>query len=494
MKNGIIRKMRIFLPQFKSKKEQSILFFLVVFVYMIWLRNIGSMTSISGDAADCWHSITTWYSAERYGSYTLYKGGAAVYPYVWLYRLAVTLHINEYFFCMLYHACLFAFVTTIGLPLIAEQLTEWKPVLWQRIAVPVFFFAIWRPTQALSELMVDLPSCSFFVMAACCILTLPEIHGKRRLVWVALSGLLTSICANISGQYSISALFLLILAVIQIWKTKNAQDNGIKLQVLQIIILFGAAIAVKLLNIFFMEKTVASMVAAGAWIPSGDAWLQRGLLYFVDKNRYLYGSTLLNPRGLAILQDICGTKEAAQTLIESAGAGLASWSILDYLKMALHYPVDAVVQALDIFFLSFSIDMTRQSVTFLLTGYSLFYIAVWNAVQRIHCWRDIISVKTLVVLSALCSLIPSMVMTLESRVAIGAQGVVLGTALLCSSIPQTLKSAAYRLTRSQLGQQQMSVSVSVYLVWIIFVLFCMMHIGTLYAQSDIGTEMLFKWW
>ena len=87
-----------------------------------------------------------------------------------------------------------------------------------------------------------------------------------------------------------------------------------------------------------------------------------------------------------------------------------------------------------------------------------------------------------------------MVMTLEMRVAIGAQSIIFGTALLCGSIPQTLESAAYRLSRGRIGKQRESVSLSVYLTWCIFILFCMMHMGTLYAQSDMGTEMLFKWW
>ena len=76
----------------------------------------------------------------------------------------------------------------------------------------------------------------------------------------------------------------------------------------------------------------------------------------------------------------------------------------------------------------------------------------------------------------------------------GSAAAIFGTALLCGSIPQTLESVAYRLSRGRIGKQRESVSLSVYLTWCIFILFCMMHMGTLYAQSDMGTEMLFKWW
>lgn len=462
---------------------------------MTWLCSKGSMIAQSGDAADCWQGITTWYSAERYGSYTLYKGFASVYPYVWLYKMAVTVHINEFFFCMLYHAVLFTYITIVGLPHISSRLTGWTPALWQRAIVPGFFFVIWQPTGALSELTVDLPSCAFFIMAASCILTISERQGRRQWLFVILSGLLTSLCANISGQYSVSALFLLILAVVQILRsTVDVKQKMQHHRILQIILLFVSVAAVKLLNVMFMTKTVAPLVAAGAWIPSGDMWLQRGLLFFINRNRYLYGTPLMNPRGFAILQDMYGSKEAANSLLEMAGMGAAGWSVSEYFNMVIHYPVDAVVQALDKFFLSFSIDMCRRSVAFLVTGYSLFYIAAWNAVRRIHRWRDLLSPKILIVLAALCSLIPTMVMTLEMRVAIGAQSIIFGTALLCGSIPQTLESAAYRLSRGRIGKQHESVSLSVYLTWCIFILFCMMHMGTLYAQSDMGTEILFKWW
>lgn len=477
-----------------KKGWQWVLFALISVAYMLWLLDTGSMTSSSGDAADCWHSITTWYSSERYGSYTLYKGFAAVYPYVWLYQLAVAVHINEFFFCMLYYACLFAYITSIGLPLIAEYLTGWIPRLWQRITTAAFFFVIWKRTYALSELMVDLPSAAYFVMAVVCALTISKVQGKKRLLYVLFSGLLTSLCANISGQYAVSAVFLLALSVAQIWSASRDDKNRAKRRIAQIAVLFFAAAAVKMLNMLFMARVVVPLTEAGAWIPTGDAWLCRGLLYFIDKNRYLYGTTLLNPRGFAILQDICGSEETARALIESASAGNASWTVLDYMNMVLHYPVDAVVQALDKFFLSFSIDMHRQSVAFLVTGYSLFYIAVWNAVRRIRRWRDLLSPKTLVILAALCSLIPTMVMTLEMRVASGAQSVIFGTALLCGSIPQGLESAAYRMSRGRIGLQQESPPAGVYLAWFVFVLLCMMHMGTLYAQSDMGTEMLFKWW
>jgi len=476
------------------KMQQWILFFLITILYMVWLCSKGSMIAGSGDAADCWHSITTWYSADRYGSYTLYKGFAAVYPYVWLYRMAAAVHINEFFFCMLYHAVLFAYMTVIGLPYISSRLTGWTPVLWQRAIVPVFFFVIWQPTGELSELMVDLPSCTFFVMAVSWALYLIETTGKRRLVSALFCGLSASLCANISGQYVLSAFCLIILAIVQIWKGGRSEEEKPQNRIFQTALLILGFAAIKLLNTLFMAKAVAPLIAAGAWIPSGDMWLQRGLLYFLDKNRYLYGATLSNPRGFAILQDICGSVEDAQALIDAAGGGAAGWTIPDFLNMVLHYPVDAVVQAMDKFFLSFSIDMRRQSVTFLIVGYSLFYIAAWNAVRRIRRLRDLISPKTLIILSALSSLIPSMVMTLEMRVASGAQSIVFGVALLCGSIPQALEGAAYRLSRGKIGQRQEATSASLYIVWFIFVLFCMMHMGTLYAQSDIGTEMLFKWW
>ena len=81
----------------KGRRTFSALLFLIVFGYILFrMVRTGSMILISGDAADIWKTIKTYYTDDVYGSYVLYKGLLSIYPYVWLYKLAQLLHTNEY--------------------------------------------------------------------------------------------------------------------------------------------------------------------------------------------------------------------------------------------------------------------------------------------------------------------------------------------------------------------------------------------------------------
>lgn len=473
-----------------TKFHHWLLFSVVVILYLCWLVPQGSMLASSRDAAETWHSITTWYSGERYGAYTLYKGFSAIYPYVWLYQLALLCHVNEFFFCMLYHALLFSFVVTIGIPQVTEYLLDYRPRFWQRVVLIVFFSLIWKPTFVLSELMVDLPSCAFFLASLLCVCAIPRSYGGKQLLMFALAGLFSGLCANISGQYSVSAACVLVAALFQLRKCRDAKKSR---KLLAILLLFACCGAVKLLNACFMSTAIAPLVADGAWIPSSEDWMHRALVYFIDKNRYLFGTPLMNPRGMAILQDIYG-EDGAAAIMESAAAGAFGWTIPDYFSMVFRYPVDAVVQAMDKFFLSFSVDMCRRSAVFLISGYTLFYLAILAAVKRVKQWNDLLSDKTFVVIGALSALIPAMVMTLEPRTAVGGQSVIFGVALLGDSLGSGVSSVLCTLSRGKLGQRAESVNPWVFILWFVFILLCMMHMGAIYAQSDMGTEMLFKLW
>lgn len=487
--------MRVILKAIR-KKPQYLLFFITALLYMCWLYNIGSMILVSGDAAVCWRSITTWFSPERYGGYTLYKGFSSIYPYVWFYHLAKALRLNEFFFCMLYFALLFAFITTIGVPAVVERLTGFQPRLYQRVLLPIFFFIIWKPTYALSELMVDLPSCAFFVAAVLAVLTIPQTYGKKRKVIVLVTGLLTGLCANISGQYSVSSICLVLMSVWLILSDKNNKlDRKMSRpnQLAQTILLLAGFAALKIVNSLFMTKAVAPLVADGAFVPTGSWLLKKGTMWFLDKNRGSPGVMLMNPRGYAILEDMYGSKELVEEALDRAAGGMG-WTIPEYFRMILKYPVDAVVQGLDKFFLSFSIDMGRFSAFFLVLGYSLVFVAVWNAIRNVHKWRDILNPNIFLAAAVLCAILPLIVFTVELRCAIGAQSIVFGLALLCDSFPNALNNLAYIVSRGRLGTKKVSAPLNLYIVWLVFILLCMMHIGTLYAQSDIGTEMLFELW
>ena len=168
------------------------------------------MAYARGDAADIWKSITTFHTGDLYPSYVLYKGFASVYPYVWFYQLAKLLNINEFFFVMCYHSLLFSYIVVIGVPVLVETLTEYKPKLWQKVLLFIVLHWFWGRYYVLTQLMVDLPSCAFFLMDIHCAVLIGQTVKWKRNVMIVLSGILCGLIANISGQYSISSICILI--------------------------------------------------------------------------------------------------------------------------------------------------------------------------------------------------------------------------------------------------------------------------------------------
>lgn len=476
---------------------QMMLFIIVTVLYMIWLVPRGSMILESGDAADNWASIITWHTPDRYGSYTLYKGFSAIYPYVWFYYAAVWMHLNPFFFCMLYYAVLFAYVSVIGIPFTAEKMLDYKPKFWQRILLVLFLYVTWERTNALQELMVDLPSCAMYFAALQTTLSIQGAKNKHKIWYVLFTGLLAGMSANISGQYSVAGILLIIAAGISLWSSSFKRGKSVWPLLSMTSLMLAAFFGIKAINTLFYYYEVRPLILEGAWIPSGTVWMERGLIYFIDKNRYLYGTSLMNPRGMAILEDMYGRASANETMA-MAEAGAYGWTVKDYLSVVLHYPVDMIVQAVDRFFIIFSLDMRRQSFSFLTLGYSLFYIAVYAAFKRVRQWKDFLSVKTVVVLATLTAVLPSLVMTVEPRVTIGVQGFIFGIAILSESVSGStaaIGNAVINLfVKDKRGLEKSKTNPWVFIIWFIFLVFCMMHIGTLYAQSNMGTEMLFKLW
>ena len=109
------------------KRWGTAFLFLAAFSYLLvklWV--LGSMVTISNDAASIWQTIRSFYTENIAPSYLLYKGFASVYPYVWLYQLALIFGVNEFFFVMAYHALLFAYITVIGVPALVKELTGYE--------------------------------------------------------------------------------------------------------------------------------------------------------------------------------------------------------------------------------------------------------------------------------------------------------------------------------------------------------------------------------
>lgn len=463
--------------------------FLVFIMFMFWLWGRRSLMVSTGDAEDIWKTITTFYSEERYASYVLYKGFAAVYPYVWLYQAAVLLNLNELLFVIIYHSFLFTFVTVIGIPEVVSKLFRYKTSFYQRVLRPIILFVIWRPTGALDKVMVDLPSCSGFIAAACCTLKVKEAQGTKKIFWAAAGGLLCGFIANISGQYTIAAYMVLAYAIVVLGKEYRYNDNK-EIIIFGLLLTLFLCVGVKGFNAIFNEKVIGPFKDQGIVINNGAWWRDRALVCMMDKGRP--GITI--KRGVASLENIYG-EEAGKEMLQKAvlGDATAFWTPQEYLIQVCKHPIDFALQYIDRIFLALSHDLGKQSVLSLSFGYLWLWMWIVTLVRHYHNIGEFFSRETWFLLASLSSMIAPLVMMVEMRYALSFHAFIYGLAFLGPIIPGTGKKIREGIKMVQNnGIRWMEFRIPWGIIGgFLFVCICLTYMSALYAQSDLGVNMLY---
>lgn len=448
-------------------------------------------TSVSGDAKSIWRSIVGIANGTPEGSYVMYKGMISCYPYVWFYQLSQALRLPTFFFFKLYHALLFAYITTIGVPCIMEHLFQKRPKAWQILLFSVAAFILWRPTWALDQLMVDLPCCAFFIFSVHMALRLGCLH-RRYAATVLATGLFCGLNSTASGQYGLAMLCIFLFAFMQIVVRKKRDFSG-KRRLLYALILLAGYVVPHVLNVIFMTKVVAPLIANGAWIPDGEFWMQRGLLYMLPYVKNF--PARFNLRGYAILEGIYGSAEAADAAIAAAAAGRAGWSVGEWFTAFARYPFDFMILLLDKAFMCVTTDARVGNVRHLLAGYTLLYIALMTMVKYTPKFRSVFQRKTLLVIAALLTIVPLVALTVEARCAISFQSMVFGVALMGPVLENGGKAAfmtARKLFKGELKPRDISECAFPWelLIGIFFVWVCLTHYGDLMAHTYTGLEFL----
>lgn len=481
------------------RKIGNVLLFAGISIYvLLQLLKNGTMTYASGDAADVWKTITTFHTDDIYPSYVLYKGFAAVYPYVWFYRLAMLLNVNEFFFVMCYHAVLFSYIVVIGVPKLVEELTEYKVKLWQKVALFIVLFWYWNRYYVLTQLMVDLPSCAFFLMSIHCAILIGHSSKRKRYVMIILTGILCGIIANISGQYSISAICILVFAGVKVWDstaTSNRKSGKLKKCIPMLGVMLVAMFSIRFLKVWFNMAILEPFAEEGIYIASGEAWMERALFYMLDIGRKFYGPDLVDPRGNAIVTSIYG--EEGKQLLEQAAAGGYGWSIPQYFKAFFQYPIDFIMLYMNRFIIMISDDRGMASLRSLLPSYTMIYLAVLTCVKRIKKVCHVFKAKTWLVIGCLASIIPTLVMCVEIRVTISVQVLFFGVALAGPIIPEMWKTVSEGVKccwkeKSLCGLSEKRFPWELF-GWVVFCIICLAYFGSICAGSGIGTSMLYKW-
>ncbi len=473
------------------------LFFITAAFFLIWLIPQGSMIAGMGDATDIWKTITTFYDADRYPSYVLYKGFLSVYPYVWFYRIALLLHVNDFLFIMVYHAVLFSYIAVIGLPNLIRCFTKYEPRLWQRIVLIILLFVFWKSTNALGYLMVDLPSCAIFIGSMNCAVGIERQRGRKRWLFVGLTGLLCGLGTTISGQYSVAMTFVMLYAIIKCFINKDSDiKRSLRYKLGELALMLILFYLPFVGNAVFDYLIIEPIRLKQGYFAMGETWLKRGLIFMMRNNRLFSGPGLTCLRGHAVLWDLYGSEETAMEIWQIAADGGFGWTIKDWFYVFFHYPIDILCMMFDKAFIAISHDFGRNSLCGLVVSYTSLFISLYQ-LSNIKKVRDILQPKTLLLLGWITTIAPLLVLSVEMRCALSIHALIFGMAVLSPTLPAFGKSflaGVKRIVKEKslifLGEKKFPWTV---VMCLMFVAFCVAHMGDLYAQSDLGLGTLFNW-
>jgi len=467
----------------------------VTFIFICnYMHTLDSMIGISGDAASIWQTIKSYSTGEIVPSYVLYKGFASVYPYNWLYELSKVFGVGEFFFIKLYHAIIFTYVSTIGIPYIIKKISKKETKPYRIMLLSIILFWFWEPSYALSQLMIDLPSLGYFILLVNSVLRIAE--GKKNIFSYIFSGLLAGLCLCLSGQYSIAVLLLIVFLLIKSFNKKILKNFKQSAKVLMFLLMFFACLgSVKYTN-FIFEKNVTNVLREkGAFIPTGEAWLKMGYLRLMDTYRIATGTELKDNRGYAIEKDFFDPEgkgfDERYALIEKSGVPLTT---KQYLCLVSKYPADFAMKYVNRVFVALSPDGGLFKFYPLFVAYSLFFITWIILIKNVKSVKQFFSPNILIVLSFIMAIAAMLVMLVEMRTVMQIQGLIYGFAVLSDDfwnaikkIGQSIKQIFVEKTFRVLHDIKMPY---VFLIYILFMFFCFTHMGTLYEANGINSNTI----
>lgn len=457
--------------------ELLVPFALAVTVFVTFTFGDMSMNSSSGDAVDIWKTIKSWHTDEIYGSYVLYKGINAVYPYVWLYDLATFMGVNEWLFVKMFYCFALAYITAIGFPNMIELLTNEKTYCYRRCILVIVLWGFWYSTGAFTQLMIDLPCLFYFIILVNSAL---KIYRRKDSLWnyIAL-GIFGGLCMTASGQYTMPAVCIYIFTGIVTLKLYKKRELSPKTILLHIIVIVLCAGCILMANNHFEEKIINTLRMEGAWIPSNNDWLKAGLSRF--RNAYRQGggsSTIPSPRNEAILEAYYN------------GDIPENITTVEYIKIFVKYPIDFVLNYLNAFFLILSPDLGEFNLVPLVAFYSMIYVAIVCGVTRCKTWGRFFSPLFWIGFSFLWATVPMIVMNIEPRTCMQIQGLIASLAVCDKFVWDKLKIIKDRIqTKNFKSNNEIPYY---FILYIAFMLFCILHISTLYelCGNDVGSILV----
>lgn len=471
-----------------NKKYQNGSFFryLIPFVFaftIYWIAyySLTDMISFSNDATDIWKTIESFHSDNIYGSYVLYKGINSIYPYVWLYDLANRIGGNEWFFIKIFYGLAFSYISAIGFPDIIEYLTGCSAYCFRRLINICILFFLWTYSKIFSVMVIDLPCLFYFVLLVQIAL---RIYRKNsNIASYALCGLLCGLCMSASGQYTMSAICILIFTVwisIKFLKHKQVKKGAFSGRIVCLLLCIFFVIGI---NRYFENEIVNPLRSSGSWIPTGSDWLSAGLTRFMDTYRQDgHSLTIPSARNAAIFQDYLGDNfKVLEPIIYGGGYPL---TIFEYLKIFFRYPFDFILCYLNSFFLILSPDGGSFHFWPLFLFYTLLYTALYIGVKKCNNIKNLFSPLFWIGFSFIWAIVPLIVMNLEARTCIPLQGLIIALAVCDDTLWNGLKRVFNNFVSHNCNFISTRTVTYTLIGWFLFLTFCFLHIATLYEGID----------
>lgn len=481
----------------RTKVLQWLLFITVFSLSLIYLHNKDMLQS--SDAADVWKTIKSYGNPDMYGSYVLYKGMGAVFPYVWLYRLAKILCLQDFFFIKVFHAFMFSLSSIVFLPNIYYRISK-KPVnTIGTIFLPFICFFFWEYTGIFSWLMIDLPSFTLFLASVSEVLNFTSSGTERCFpLWRhVLLSILLGLGFGFSGQYTIATIFIVVyFTIIYIKKNRQLEKKMLGMLIKLGLILMLICVPITM-NSYFMKSFVEPLRSSGSWIPDNKAWAKRAFSIMLDNYTLFFNNgDIPSNRGGSIIIDAYGNEYLNAINTSRSYNYLGK---IDLLKLYLRHPLDMIVIWINRLFIGLSPDSGTNNIPSLFLFYSFMFITLKQGLAYLRQGCTIYSPEVLIILAFIATAAAPVIMVIETRYVVALQSFFIAFGCLsldCKSALLKLRqifffpSTLEPLVRIK-ERQALFLSFFAYLV---FLFLCFSRIGNLYElRGMVPSNVLFSW-
>lgn len=481
-----------------QKRGQIIAFTVTFFAAFLILLPQKDMILGSGDVADIWKTITSFYSKDVQSSYVLYKGVLSVYPYVWLVALSEMMGLGQWFLLKIFHSLLFSGIVAIGVPYIISNIFKIEIKPWRRVLFCLLGFVLWYSTRIVLSIMIDLPSLFLFVFAACSVVKIAKNFEKINKLYFLYSGLLLGAATLYTGQYGPSVILLILFLIIALFYKKVIKNKKRILTLLLSILLLTTGIAIpKAVDKHFENTFVNQFREKGENIPSGDDWTNLAIGQAKRRYTMFWGPTIENNRAHTIIQKYRQGEDYKNFLDSSA----APFSKKEVLNIILHHPVDYITSWCNGFLLTVSINGRENNVWFLLISYTALFIALYVLFKHWGSLKGVFNKDMLIIIAFILPALVTCVTHFEPRYVIALQSLYLGTAIFSDTFWDIFKNGyavvkecfvTHTLNPIIIRFNQAKVPY-VFIIYCVFVVMCFTNYAAIYETAGINPDILFNW-